>query len=288
MAKLLCKVLMNISEILKSATEVLRESGVAEPRREAFSLLTLSLRKSQIFLIAHSEYELSGEEATHFQDFLKRRARREPFQYITGRQEFYGLDFIVSKDVLIPRPETELLVAAAIEILRENSRFCEVGVGSGCLSVAILHEVGTATAIGLDVSEKALAIAEKNAETHQVAERLELRKSDVFENLHGEKFDLIVSNPPYISAEEMKTLQLEVRDYEPATALTDGKDGLSIIAKIIKDAPRFLNERGFLLLEIGHQQSADVRRMFDKTIWRSVESLPDFQRIERVIKARKM
>ena len=274
-----------ISEQLKNSAEILRSSGVAEPRREAVSLLAFALNKNRTFLIAHDDYELTAEEAARFQNYVERRAKREPFQYITGRQEFCGLDFIVTPDVLIPRPETALLVKTAVEILPEHARFCEIGVGSGCISTAVLHEIKTVSAIGLDVSEAALKIARQNAEINGVSERLDLRKSDVYENLNGEKFDLIVSNPPYISIEEVKTLQIEVRGYEPAAALTDGADGLSIIEKIIAGAPRFLNAGGFLLLEIGHQQSAQVREMFDKNIWRKVESLPDFRQIERVIKA---
>ena len=277
-----------ISEHLKNSAEILRESGVAESRREAVSLLSFALDKDQTYLIAHDDYKLSDEEETRFRDFVKRRANREPFQYITGKQNFYGLDFIVSKDVLIPRPETELLVEMAIKILPENARFCEVGVGSGCIAVTILHELKTANAVALDVSEKALTMARLNAEKHEVSERIELKQSDVYKNLNAEKFDLIVSNPPYISIKEMKTLQSEVRDYEPAQALTDGTNGLSIIEKIIKNAPCYLNENGFLLLEIGHLQSAEVKAMFDETIWREVESLPDFQKIERVIKAQKI
>ena len=192
-----------------------------------------------------------------------------------------------SPAVLIPRPETELLVETAIEILPPNAKFCEVGVGSGCICVAILHGVETATAIGLEISEAALKIAEKNAETNKVSARLELKISDVFENLRGATFDLIVSNPPYISMEEMKTLQTEVRDFEPHTALTDGGDGLSVIERIVKNAPEFLNEKGFLLLEIGCEQSAKVGKMFDESIWQNVEALKDLQGIERVIKYEK-
>lgn len=279
---------MKISEILKNSAESLRANGVADARREANSLLAFALNKNQTFLIAHDDYELTDEEETNYRQFIKRRANREPFQYIVGKQEFYGLDFIVSPDVLIPRPETELLVETAIEILSENASFCEVGVGSGCISVAILHEIETAKATGLDISEAALKIAEKNAEINRVAERLKLKQSNVFEILRDERFDLIVSNPPYISAEEMKTLQTEVRDFEPPTALTDGADGLSIIEKIIVNATQFLNEKGFLLLEIGHLQSTEVQKMFDQSVWRKVEALKDFQQIERVIKAEKM
>jgi len=171
---------------------------------------------------------------------------------------------------------------------RENSRFCEVGIGSGCISVSILHSVETTRAIGLDISEKALAVARANAETHRVSARLELQISDVFANLPDEKFDLIVSNPPYIPREDVQTLQTEVREYEPRAALTDGGDGFSIIEKIIADAPKFLKPNGFLLMEIGINQAGAVKAMFDGKVWRNVEILPDFQAIPRTIRARKV
>lgn len=277
----------NVSEILQKATEILQISGIAEPRREANSLLAFVLKKDKSFLFAHPEYELTEEEAANFQDFLNRRAAREPFQYIVGRQEFYKLDFLVTPDVLIPRPETELIVENAIEILRavKNPRFCEVGIGSGCISVAILHEIKTACAVGLDVSENALRIAGINAERNAVAKRLELKISDVFTNISAERFNLIVSNPPYITSEDFSALQVEVREHEPKIALTDDKDGLSIIEKIVVESPRFLKSGGFLLMEIGFDQSNQVREMFDGQIWRSLEFLEDLQGIARMVKA---
>ena len=278
---------MTIYEILKSASEILQLSEISQPRREAVSLLAFTLQKDKTFLVAHPEYVLTAEEEKRFQDFLARRARREPFQYITGKQEFYGLDFLVTEDVLIPRPETELIVENAIEILRgrENAKVCEVGAGSGCISTAILHNIETARAIGLDISEKALRVARKNSEIHRVSERLELRISDVFAVLANEKFDLIVSNPPYISVEDIENLQAEVRDYEPITALTDGKDGFSIVEKIVAESPQFLNRNGFLLMEIGFNQAEKVRKMFSPERWGAVEILPDLQGIFRTVKA---
>ena len=148
-----------------------------------------------------------------------------------------------------------------------------------------MHEVEIASAIGLDVSEKALRIAEKNAEKHGVLERLKLKVSDVFAELKNEKFDLIVSNPPYVPSEDFSTLQAEVRDFEPQVALTDGKDGLSIIEKIIIESPEFLKANGFLLMEIGFNQSNKVREMFAAEIWREVEFFADLQGIPRMIKA---
>lgn len=280
---------MNISENLRTATEILKKSGVAEPRREANSLLGFALEKDRAFLIAHSDYNLSEAHQTHFENLLKRRASREPLQHITGKQEFFGLEFEVNRDVLIPRPETELIVENAIEILqkKENPRFCEIGVGSGCISIAILHNVENALAIGLDVSEKALRVARRNAEKHSVSDRLDLKISDVFGVLRDEKFDLIVSNPPYIPQSDIENLQAEVRDFEPLNALTDGADGISVIRKIINTAPRFLLLDGFLLLEIGFGQAACVFEMLDRKIWREAEILPDLQNIQRMLKAQK-
>lgn len=278
---------MNISETLNKATEFLSKSEIAEPRREANSLLAFVLGKDKTFLIAHSEYELSKNESANFQTLLNRRSNREPLQYIRGTQEFFGLNFVVTPDVLIPRPETELLVEAAIEILRakEDPRFCEIGTGSGCISVSILHEIKNATAIGADISEKALKITKLNAEENSVSERLNLIKSDVYENIEDEKFDLIVSNPPYISIEDFQSLQSEVKNFEPKNALTDEGNGLSIIEKIISDAPQFLKSKCFLLIEIGHDQSEMVEKMFDSQIWRSVDFLRDLQGIRRTVKA---
>jgi release factor glutamine methyltransferase len=285
--------LSNIAENLRTATEILRSSGVAEPRREANSLLAFALGRDKTFLVAHPEYELSGEEEIRFRGFVMRRADREPLQYITGRQEFYGLNFTVTPDVLIPRPETELIVEHAVEILKdkENPTFCEVGVGSGCISASILREIENAAAVGLDVSEKALAVAKLNAENNGVAGRLNLKISDVFAALGGddgdEKFDLVVSNPPYVPREDLESLQAEVRDFEPVVALTDGsRDGLSIINRIIVEAPLFLKPDGFLLMEIGFNQASKVREMFPPEIWPRLEILPDLQGIPRMVRAR--
>ena len=279
---------MNISETLQKAAEILKQNGIVEPRREANSLLAFALGKDKTFLIAHSEYELSENEKAAFSKFLTRRAAHEPLQYIRGQQEFFGLDFVVTSDVLIPRPETELIVEAAIEILKTkaNPHFCEIGTGSGCISISILHEVENATATGADISENALKITKLNAEKNEVIGRLKLLKSDVFENVENEKFDLIVSNPPYVPGEDFETLQLEVRDFEPQIALTDGENGLTIIEKIISDAPEFLKPDCYLLMEIGFNQSFKVKEMFDEKIWQTVEFLPDLQGIPRMTKAR--
>jgi release factor glutamine methyltransferase len=279
--------LSSIAENIQTAIRILQENEIAEPRREANSLLTFALEKDKTFLIAYPEYRLSAEEETRFLQLLPRRAAREPLQYITGRQEFYGLDFEVSPDVLIPRPETEIIVENAIEILRrkENARFCEIGTGSGCISISILNDLKMARAVGVDISEKALRIAQKNAEKHEVSRRIDLKISDLFASVKGEEFDLIVSNPPYISAEDFEALQPEVKKFEPRNALTDERDGFSVIEKIILHSPKFLKPGGFLLMEIGFDQAKKTREMFSPEIWQAFEILPDLQGIPRTVKA---
>lgn len=266
----------------------MKASEIPDPRREAASLLLAAIKKDKTFLFTHPEYELSDLEEKLFHSNIQRRANREPFHYIVGHKEFYGLDFEVTPDVLIPRPETEMLVMQSIEILRdvENPLFCEIGIGSGCILVSILHTVEKASAIGLEISEKAIAVANRNSVKHNVSSRMTTKQSDVFSALSGEEFDLIVSNPPYVSARDIRDLQPEVRDFEPHLALTDGSEGLSIIERIIIEAPRFLKPKGFFLIEIGIGQGETVNRMFDMKIWQAVEIIPDFQAIPRMVRAK--
>jgi release factor glutamine methyltransferase len=277
----------SVSDNLKDVAEILSVAEIPDPRREAGSLLALVLGKDQTFLFAHPEYELTNEEQIRFDEYVQRRSAHEPFQYIAGRQEFYGIDFIVTPDVLIPRPETELLVTTALDILKaiETPLFCEVGTGSGCISVALLHETKNARAIGLEISPPALKITELNATNTKVADRLELRESDIFSALNEqENFDLIVSNPPYIPVADIAALQVEVKGHEPLNALTDKGDGLSIIKRLIAAAPEHLKPGCCLLIEIGFGQADAVQEMISFDIWESMEFLNDFQQIPRVVK----
>jgi release factor glutamine methyltransferase len=278
----------DIEQSLRESTSRLAEKGIDDPARQAASLLALAIKRDRTFLIAHPEYELTRGEEKLFSEYVARRAGREPLQYIRGTQEFYGLEFEVSPGVLIPRPETELLVENAIELLKDQTGpfFCEAGTGSGCISVSILDQAPQAFAVGLDISGEALGVSERNARKHNVFDRIKLLRSDLFAGLGGEKFDLIVSNPPYIPKYDYEHLQPEVRDFEPASALTDGGDGLSIIRRIVGDTPDHLRPGGFLLMEIGFGQAESVRSMFDPNIWRDVEIIPDLQSIPRVVKAR--
>ncbi|MFZ1700792.1 MAG: peptide chain release factor N(5)-glutamine methyltransferase [Pyrinomonadaceae bacterium] len=278
---------MNVSIALRAATDALNEAGLTDGRRESASLLCFALDRPNAFLIAHPEYELTTDEAARLEEYIKRRAAREPFQHITGRQEFWGLDFEVSSAVLIPRPETEILVEAAIATLQTSvhQRFCEIGVGSGCISVSILHSVANAKAVGVDISPAALAIARCNAAKHRVDERLDLIQGSLFADIDT-TFDLIVSNPPYIPDADIKVLQPEVRDFEPHTALAGGPSGLDIVEEIIECAPKYLQTDGVMLVEIGSGQAAAVRKMLAPDIWDETRFLLDLQGIERILHTR--
>ncbi|MGB7201915.1 MAG: peptide chain release factor N(5)-glutamine methyltransferase [Pyrinomonadaceae bacterium] len=277
---------MNIAAALTTATEKLHAAGIAEPRREASSLLEFVLRQNSAYLIAHSDDQLAANQKMIFDACVRRRAKREPLQYITGRTEFWRLEFELTPDVLIPRPETEILVEAAILFLQssDNPRFCEIGVGSGCIAVSILHSLQNATAVASDVSPAALQIAACNAVKHGVDERLDLREADLFEGI-DERFDLIVSNPPYVPDDDIDGLQPDVRDFEPRSALAGGADGLDIVRLIVEDSSQFLCPGGVLLVEIGHDQAKRVAKFFGKDVWQEVEFLRDLQNIDRVGRA---
>lgn len=277
-----------IASLLDSGAEELHRAGIPEPRREASSLLEFTLARGRTFLFAHPEYQTDASSASRYLGYISRRAAGEPFHYITGKKEFYGLDLAVSPAVLIPRPETEMLVERAIGLLNTQAHpsFCEVGIGSGCISIAILANVPAATAVGLEVSAEAIEIAQANADANGVASRFEIRESDIFSSLaDDERFGLIVSNPPYIPAADIPGLQSEVRDHEPRTALTDGADGLSIIRRLVSEAPRYLQAGGTLMFEFGIGQAAEVQGMFPAQIWHPPVIERDLQGIPRMAAA---
>ena len=284
---------LTIADALREASAVLRDAGLAEPRREAGTLLSYSLGRDQAFLVTHSDETLDDAQLSDFRARVERRAAGEPFQYIAGRQEFYGLEFEVSRDVLIPRPETELLVEEALELLKgsESPLLCDVGTGSGCIAVTLLHERKDARGLALDVSPAALAVAARNAARHGVGERLRLLVSDCFDALRGgrheeTRFDLIASNPPYVAESDLEGLQREVREHEPRVALTPGGDGLSVIRRLVAESPRFLKPGGHLLMEIGFNQHGRVGALIDPAVWTLLDIHRDLQGIPRTVALR--
>jgi release factor glutamine methyltransferase len=279
----------SISDLLREASQTLRDAGVPEARREASSLLSHVIGKDRTFLISHADDLVDEPDLSRFQEVVARRTRGEPLQYITGVQDFYGREFRVTPNVLIPRPETELLVEAALELIagKPAPLICDVGTGSGCIAVTLLCERTDARAIAVDVSEAALAVAEENARRHGVSERATFKISDCFESVDPAAFDLVVSNPPYVSADALAGLQREVRDHEPRIALSPGADGLTVIRRLLNDAPAFLNTGGHLIMEIGYDQGEKVQQLIDEKHWRLHEIRPDLQGIPRIVLVQK-
>jgi release factor glutamine methyltransferase len=278
---------ISIAEALLEATQVLRKAEVPEARRLAGSLLAHVTSRDQTFLITHAEDLLAASELETFRECVARRAQGEPLQYITGHQEFYGLDFEVNPAVLIPRPETELLVETALEFLNgaaARAFICEVGTGSGCIAIALLHKRAQARAIAIDISAPALEVAARNAARHSVSDRITFNLSDCFAALDRDRrFDLIVSNPPYIRAADFAGLQREVREHEPRGALAAGDTGLSIIERLLTEAPEFLIDDGHLMMEIGFGQQAAVEELINPGVWKLLSIRDDLQGIPRTV-----
>jgi len=276
---------VSIREALREAARGLEHAGIADARREAGSLLSHVLAKDRTFLISHTNDELRDVDLRAFEEMVARRASGEPAQYITGVQDFYGRSFRVTPDVLIPRPETELLVDSALQVMDADARVCDVGTGSGCIAVTLLCERADARAVAVDISEAALRVALQNALALSVETRIVLRVSDCFAGLdpNADQFDLILSNPPYVSAAALPGLQREVRDHEPLVALSPGADGLSVIRRLLLEAPAFIKNRGHLLFEIGFDQGEAVRELVNRDVWTLCEILPDLQSIPRIV-----
>ncbi len=260
----------------------------ARSRADATLLLRHVLDIPPAEIYAYRERQLSLLELRTFQSLIDERVKGKPIQYITGEQEFFGLPFRVTPDVLIPRPETEHLVEAAIARLQNHSapRIVDVGTGSGCIAVALAHAMPHSEIVALDISAAALAVAEQNARQNGVAERIGFLQSNLLAAVVGEGFDAVVSNPPYVALSERASLATEVREFEPALALFAGPTGLEIYQRLIVEANDLLASGGWLLMEIGHSQRDAVEKLLRG--WEGVEFISDLQDIPRVVVARKV
>jgi release factor glutamine methyltransferase len=247
-------------------------------------LLCHALGLTRVGLITQSERMLTGPEADALSALVERRLAGEPIAYIVGRREFFGLDFCVSDAVLIPRPDTELIVELALERLPAQGRVLDMGTGSGAIAVALAHTRPDARVTALDVSQAALEVARANAAANGATVRF--LHSDWYAALHGERFDLIAANPPYIAAGDVHLSQGDLR-FEPAGALTDHADGLSALRAIVAGAAAHLVPHGWLLMEHGYDQAAQVRELLVQAGHTDVQSWRDLARIERVSGGRK-
>lgn len=266
-------------ERLKAASAVIVPENA---RRDAELLMMHAGGFTRAFLLANAGSHVPPGVLPRYLEYIDRRSQAEPLQYIVGEQEFFGLRFAVSPDVLIPRPETEHLVEALLDRMPRDRpvRIADVGTGSGAIAVALAYALPLARIVALDLSKAALRIAGMNAHQHGVAGRIRFVESDLLNGAGEEHFDAIVSNPPYIAASERESLETQVREYEPHAALFAGPTGLEVYQRLIPQAQSHLKPQGWLLLEMGAGQDAALKRLLES--WAGVTFVPDLQGIPRV------
>ncbi len=275
---------MDINSLLRYSVEKLQNIAYTNPFVESRYILKELLNVDDSYLIVNGSRELEESIVEEFKSIIKRRVEGEPLQYILGKTYFYGNEFFVSRDVLIPRSDTEISVETIISTLSENNlnSMVEIGVGSG----AVIISVGKAIDIyieGVDISDSALELTKRNMEKHSVNYRV--YKSNLFENVEG-TFDLIYSNPPYIPRNELDKLQLEVREFEPILALDGGEDGLNFYREIVKKAEEHLNPNGYLIFEIGFDQGERVKKLLEENNYTEIEIIVDLENRDRVVKGK--
>jgi len=273
---------MTILTALLQGTKLLEDDSISAPRLTAEVLLTHALQRERSYLYAHPEEELREIAWIHYGRYLHERMKGKPTQYITGRQEFYGRDFRVTPDVLIPRPETEHLVEAAISRTQPRDLVVDVGTGSGAIAITLALEThGHVSAT--DISAAALDIAQSNAQ--QLSARVGFLACDLLDAFHDRSINVLVSNPPYVPKTDQPSLQREVRDYEPHVALFGGPSGLELYERLIAGALRVLRPHGWLLLELGYNSLDPVRAMLEHG-WTDIDVIPDLAGFPRVLAAR--
>ena len=282
---------MKIHEVIDLAAEALEESGVPGARLDAERLLASELGKDRSYLLAHFQDAVSEPSAERFFSRVTERRRGKPLQYLLGWQEFRGLEFEVTPAVLIPRPETELLVDVAAQRFSEGKPIlADVGTGSGCIAVAMAVALPGARVIATDLSEDALAVAQRNASRHHVSERIQFLSGDLLLPLTSlgldESLDCVLSNPPYVAERDLPSLQREVRDWEPYLALVGGVTGLEIYRRLLPQALRFLKPGGTLVMEIGYNMQPRITDVFDAA-WMLEGIRDDLSGIPRIVIAHK-
>ncbi|MBS1849456.1 MAG: peptide chain release factor N(5)-glutamine methyltransferase [Acidobacteria bacterium] len=278
---------MDLRKTLEQAVAQLTSAAIGSPRMNAEVLLMFALGVDRAYLYAHAQRQLTPEEALRYEELIAERARGVPAQYITGHQEFWGMDFVVTPDVLIPRPETEHLLENALPLARAlaHPRIVDVGTGSGCIAVVIAKVLPQAEVHATDISPAALEIARANSARHQLDRRIQFHQTDLLHGLPDQSFDFVLSNPPYVGESEEDQVQLEVRKFEPRHAVFAGPTGLEIIERLIPQAERALRPRGWLMMEISGSIASRVQKLLSS--WTEVRLAEDLQGIPRIAIARK-
>ena len=285
---------MLLGHALQAAIQRLTSAQVPSPRMNGELLLMFTLGRDRAFLYGHPEYELSVEEQERYDDALAQRSRGIPAQYITGHQEFWGMDFIVSPAVLIPRPETEHLVETVLGLMGSARsgpkamgetpvKIVDVGTGSGCIALALAKELPQAEIHAIDISPDALEIARANATRLQLQSRVRFKEGDLLAGIKNDAFDFVVSNPPYVGESEADTVQLEVRKFEPRGAVFAGPTGMEVIERLLPQAREVLRPGGWLVMEISGIIASNVRELL--VGWTNVQITKDLQGIEREVAA---
>jgi release factor glutamine methyltransferase len=287
---------MTVAEALRWGAETLRRCGIDSARLDAEVLLARCLGWERTALYREPTYALTATERTDFAALVARRGAQEPLAYLTGEREFWSLPFSVRPGVLIPRPETEWVVDMALRYATRflhqcgRCRVLDVGTGSGNIAVAVAASLDAVEVTALDISAEAVATAHINARTCRVADRVRFVRGDLLTPLNPRqaRFDLLLSNPPYIATEELPSLPATVRRYEPSEALDGGHDGLLFYRYLVAEGPRYLSDDGIAIVEVGHRQAGDVSRMLRQTpCWELLEIVHDYSGIERVIVAQR-
>lgn len=270
---------MIIKDALYEGLKYLKDAYYTDPRRETRRILSEILEKDISYLISHEYEELNEEDEKTYFEILNKRKLGVPLQYILGKEDFYGRTFKVLEDVLIPRQDTEISVEVLKEIVKNNKieNMLEIGTGTGIVAITMNLECDL-DVLACDISESAIKNAKINKDL--LKSNIKIVASNLFENIH-EKYDIIYSNPPYIKREEIEDLQIEVRDYEPRLALDGGEDGLYFYKKIIEDSTKYLNSKGFLVFEIGHDQAEDLQKLMKKHFITKVYK--DLNMLDRVV-----
>ena len=276
---------MTIKDIIVKYSKELEEISPT-PRLDVETLLQKVLGVDRLYILLNLERVLSEDEEQLFNKFINERLNNRPIAYIVENREFMGLDFFVKEGVLIPRPDTEVLVEEVIELAKKKGakNILDIGTGSGAITVSLAKYLENVKVTSVDISDIALEIGKRNAISNEVDDRINFVKSDLFTNIDKEtKFDIIVSNPPYIKREVIETLDKQVKDYEPYNALEGGVDGLDFYRAITKQAKNYLKKGGILAYEVGHDQSEDVSKLMEMDGYTNIYTLKDLQQIDRVV-----
>ena len=276
-----------ISSLLNWTVNYFKSKNIQSARLDAEVLLSHVLRQERIYLYVHFDEPMEQNELSKFREYVKKRAQHVPIAYIIGEREFMGLPFKVTKDTLIPRPDTEILVENVLNNVDKDKEIeiVDIGTGSGAIILSLLVNLPKAQGKTVDISSKAIEVAKENAVNLQVNDRCEFFVGDLFAPLNGNKFDVIVSNPPYIPQKDIATLEDDVKEYEPVSALTDGGDGLSYYRRLLSEGKAYIKENGFIALEIGIYQSEDVKQIAMDNGWKNIKIIKDYAGIDRVVLA---